>query len=235
VSGEDGGQPRGAGAPPPVGEDADERSQIELVADLDPPGETGRQTKIFATWLLCLLLAVIVASAVGAHLSLDDDGTARARAELARSRAAKTRVALILGLLVPTLITLAVNRRYRRGGGHARGIQIDVTEAGELRIWGRGYGSRVHLAGAEIGERLVDIYAGRLGAWRQRRLRVRGTTSLRGGAREIELATVAVEADLAEGLPLEGGEGDCVELGREDFERLRACVLETAKRVSERA
>lgn len=210
--------------------EADERSLIELSADLDLPGETGRQARIFSAWILCLLLAVIVASLVGAHIAIDDDGTARAAKELARSRADKAKVALVLGLLLPALLTWGVNRRYRRGGGHARGIQVDVTEGGELRIWGRGYGSRVSLRGAEVDERLVDVYAGRLGAWRQRRVRVRGTTTLRGGAREIELATTAREADLGEGLPVEGGEGDCVELGRGDFDRLRALVLEHAKK-----
>jgi len=210
--------------------EADERSLIELSADLDLPGETGRQARIFSAWILCLLLAVIVASLVGAHIAIDDDGTARAAKELARSRADKAKVALVLGLLLPALLTWGVNRRYRRGGGHARGIQVDVTEGGELRIWGRGYGSRVSLRGAEVDERLVDVYAGRLGAWRQRRVRVRGTTTLRGGAREIELATTAREADLGEGLPVEGGEGDCVELAREDFDRLRALVLEHAKK-----
>ncbi|MEO7327886.1 MAG: hypothetical protein ABI193_04870 [Minicystis sp.] len=223
-------------APRPVGErdaraeDADERSLLELTADLDLPGETGRQARIFSAWILCLILAVIVASLVGAHIAADDDGTARAAKELARSRTDKAKVALVLGLLLPALLTWGLNRRYRRAGGHARGIQVDVTEGDELRIWGRGYGSRVSLRGAEIEERLVDVYAGRLGAWRQRRLRVRGTTTLRGGAREIELATTAREADLSEGLSVEGGEGDCVELSREDFERLRAHVVERAER-----
>jgi hypothetical protein len=212
----------------PSGDEADERSLVELRADLDLPGETGRQARIFSAWIVCLILAVIVASLVGAHVSIDDDGTARAAKELSRSRVDKTKVALVLGLLLPALLTFGINRRYRRGGGHARGIQIDVTEAGELRIWGRGYGSRVALRGAEVSERLVDVYAGRLGAWRQRRLRVRGTTTLRGGAREIELATTARELDQGEDLPVEGGEGDCVELAREDFDRLRPLVLEAA-------
>jgi hypothetical protein len=223
-----GQRPAGEPAASDAGDDGDERSLIELTADLDLPGETGRQARIFSAWILCLILAVIVASLVGAHVSADDDGTARAAKELSRSRTDKAKVALILGLLLPALLTWGVNRRYRRGGGHARGIQIDVTEGGELRIWGRGYGSRVSLRGAEIDERLVDVYAGRLGAWRQRRLRVRGTTTLRGGAREIDLATTAREADQSEGLAMEGGEGDCVELSREDFERLRARVIESA-------
>ncbi|MFO0759121.1 MAG: hypothetical protein U0359_21695 [Byssovorax sp.] len=212
------------------GEQDDDRSRIELHADLDLPGETGRQARIFATWLACLLSAVIVASVVGAHVAPDDEHTARGDAEMSRARAAKAKAALVLGLLLPALLTMGLNHRYRRGGAHARGIWIDVTEGGELRIWGRGYGSRVSLQGAEVTERLVDIYAGRLGAWKERRLRVRGTTILPGGAREIELGTQAIVADLDEALPQEGGEGDCVELARDDFDRLRAIVLEATRK-----
>lgn len=198
---------------------------MELRAQLDVPGETGRQTSIFAVWVFCLVLAVVVSSAFGAHLSLADEGSLHAERELARSRSAKARVALVLGLMLPALLTWGVNRRYRRGGGHARGITVDVTVAGELRMWGRGYGSRVRLEGAEISERLVDVYAGRLGAWRQRRLRVRAGTVIRDGSREIELATTAQISDMEEGLRVEGGEGDCIELAREDFDRLRESVM----------
>jgi hypothetical protein len=88
----------------------------------------------------------------------------------------------------------------------------------------------VALPGAEVRERLVDVYAGRLGAWRQRRLRVR--SAARTGGREIELATPARAADMSEGLPVEGGEGDCVELGREAYDRLRAHVVAAAARRS---
>jgi hypothetical protein len=73
-----------------------------------------------------------------------------------------------------------------------------------------------------VKERLVDVYAGRLGAWRQRRLRVRS------GGRELELATTARAADLDEGLPVDGGEGDCVEIDREHFDVLRAHVMALA-------
>jgi hypothetical protein len=76
-----------------------------------------------------------------------------------------------------------------------------------------------------VSERLVDVYAGRLGAWRQRRLRVRGSGPAHG-AREIEVATLAVTGDLESGLRVDGGEGDCVELRREDFERIRSSILE---------
>ena len=109
---------------------------------------------------------------------------------------------------------------------------MDVTGDGELRVWGRGYGARVVLPGSLVQERLVDVYAGRLGAWRQRRLRVRAGSVMaaaRGGSREIELATTATARDLDEGLSVEGGEGDCVEIDRDDFDRIRALVLELAR------
>ncbi len=200
---------------------------LEMRAELDLPGETGRQARIFAAWIVCLALAVIVGSAVGAHVAVEDEGSVRADRELSRSRSAKAKVALVLGLALPGLLTWAINARYRRGGAHARGIFVDVTAGGELRLWGRGYGTRVPLGGAEVRERLVDVYAGRLGAWRQRRLRVR-SLGRRHGGREIELATTARASDAAEGLLVEGGEGDCVEIGRDDFDRLRALVLDAA-------
>ncbi len=199
---------------------------FEAPADLDLPGETGRQARIFAIWFLCLLLAVIVGSVVGAHVAPADEGSSLADQELSRSRTAKGKVALVLGLALPALLTLALDARYRRGGAHARGIVVDVTAGGELRVWGRGYGTRVALPGADVRERLVDVYAGSQGAWRQRRLRVRG------GGREIEIATTACSADLGEGLAVEGGEGDCVELTREAFDKLRAHVIEAAARRS---
>jgi len=216
--------------PRPLDEEPDEESLVETRAELDVPGETGRQARVFAVWVLSLALAVVLSSAVGAHISLDDDGSIRAERELARSRGAKARVALVVGLLLPALLTFALNRRYRRGGGHARGITLDVTRGGEIRIWGRGYGSRVHLEGAHVTERLVDVYAGRLGAWRQRRLRVRAAIAHRDGSRELEIATTARRADMEEGLGVEGGEGDCVEFNRDDFDRVRDCVLASTKK-----
>ncbi len=197
---------------------------FQAQADLDVPGETGRQARIFAVWFVCLALAVIVGSVVGAHVAFEDEGSMRAEQELSRSRGAKARVALILGLALPALLTLALNSRYRRGGAHARGIAVDLTGDGELRVWGRGYGTRVTLAGAEVEERLVDVYAGRLGAWRQRRLRVR--SQARGGGKEIELSTPARASDMGQGLQVSGGEGDCIELDREAFDALRALVFE---------
>ncbi len=202
-------------------------TRVAVTADLDVPGETGRQARVFAVWLFCLALAVAVGSAVGAHVSAWDRDTAAGQEELARSRAAKLKVAVSVGLVLPGLLTWAIGYRYRRGGGHARGIVVDVTSEGELRLWGRGYGSRLPLAGATATERVVDVYAGRLGAWRQRRLRVvRGSrTAARGGVAEIEIATRAVPSDMEQGMRHEGGEGDCVELEREDYELVRAAVL----------
>jgi hypothetical protein len=197
----------------------------EVRADLDVPGETGRQAKIFVVWLACLVLAVIVSSSVGAHIPMSAAGTELAEQELSRSRAAKAKVAVSLGLALPILLTIAVNFRYRRGGAHARGIIVDVTDDGELRVWGRGYGSRLVLRGATATERLVDVYAGRLGAWRQRRLRVRAGLTSTPGAREIELATMAVASDSEGELGLFGGEGDCIELRREDYELVRTHAL----------
>jgi hypothetical protein len=198
-------------------------SLVEVAASLDLPGETGRQARIFAAWALCLALAVIVGSIL----------RARSEDDLSRARADKAKVAIVLGLALPALLTLGLNRSYRRGGGHARGITVDVTESGELRIWGRGYGARVVLSGSLVQERLVDVYAGRLGAWRQRRLRVRAgsvAAAARGGSREIELAAMATARDLDESLTVEGGEGDCVEIDREDFDRIRALVLELSSK-----
>ena len=206
---------------------------LEVQAELDLPGETGRQARIFVAWLLCLALAVAVGSAVGAHVDPSDEGSLRAEHELSRARAAKAKVALFLGLLLPGALTFAIDARYRRGGAHARGIVVDVTGDGELRVWGRGYGTRIELAGAEVKERLVDVYAGRLGAWRQRRIRVVRAVGRGSGGREIEIATLARASDMSEGLPVEGGEGDCIEIARDVFDRLRALVIEARSRSRE--
>jgi hypothetical protein len=200
---------------------------LEVRAELDVPGETGRQARVFCIWLFCLAAAVIGGSRVGAHIPMSAAGTARADEELSRSRVDKAKVAFVLGLVLPALLTLGLNYRYRRGGGHARGVIVDVTGDGELRVWGRGYGSRLALSGAQVSERLVDVYAGRLGAWRQRRLRVKSAFRASTGVSEIELATPATASD--GGLRVEGGEGDCVELGREDYEKVRALALKAAE------
>ena len=180
------------------------------------PGETRRQAVVFAIWLFCLLGAVAVGSAVGAHIPAYVSDEEAQKEELSRSRWARAEVALVLGLALPSLLTLYVTRRRRRGGPHARGIRLEITEEGELRLWGRGYGSRLTLEGARVEERLVDLYAGRLGAWRERRLLVTG------GGRLIAIGTLATEQDT--GLTVQGGEGDCVEFEREDFMRVRAAL-----------
>jgi hypothetical protein len=203
---------------------------LEVRADLDVPGETRRQARVFLAWFLCLAAAVVASSIAGAHVPMSKEGTAWADEQLAQARARRVKIALALGLLLPALVNVAINRRYKRGGAHARGIIVDVTADGELRIWGRGHGTRVALASARATERLVDVYAGRLGAWRQLRLRVRGAPGSRYGAAEIELSTPATAADAEGSRQLEGGEGDCVELAREDFERIRAAVVARANR-----
>jgi hypothetical protein len=189
---------------------------VSIRASLDVPGETRRQAVVFAIWFLCLAAAVFVSSVVGTHIPAYVSDPDAQEQELSRSRTARAKVAVLIGLLCPTLLTIYVSRRRRRGGPHARGIRLEITQEGELRLWGRGYGTRLPLAHARVREHLVDLYAGRLGAWRERRL------SVSIGAREIEVGTRASEED--EGLPLEGGEGDCVEFDREDFMRLRASL-----------
>lgn len=201
---------------------------LEARADLDLPGETARQTKIFAVWVLCLLLALILSSVAASRAGEEGSRAYRTEAELVEKRAARARVGLPVGLLLPALLSWIIHVRHRRGGGHARGIYVDVTKGGELRIWGRGYGARVAIEGGDVAERLVDVYAGRLGAWRQRRLKVRMRKAARGTTLEIEIATPATRADTELGLRVEGGEGDCVELVREDFLRIREAVLAAA-------
>lgn len=197
---------------------------LEARADLDLPGETARQTKIFVTWLLCLAVA-LVGSSIAASRAGEGSSMFRTEQELAEKRAARVRFALPVGLLLPAVLSWVIHHRHRRGGGHARGIYVDVTRDGELRVWGRGFGSRVSIDGAEVIERLVDVYTGRLGAWRQRRLKVRAKQSIRGTVAELEIATLAEAADDELGLRVEGGEGDCIELTREDFLRVRDAVL----------
>jgi hypothetical protein len=191
---------------------------LSIQASLDVPGETRRQAAVFVIWLSCLIAAVVAGSAVGTHIPADVSDVETQNEELSRSRWARAEVALVLGLAAPALLTIYVTRRRRRGGPHARGIRLEITEEGELRLWGRGYGTRLVLAEARIDERCVDLYAGRLGAWRERRLVVSS------GARQIAIGTLANEDDA--GLPLQGGEGDCVEFEREDFLRVRAAIAE---------
>jgi hypothetical protein len=190
---------------------------LSIRASLDVPGETRRQAVVFAIWLLCSIAAVVAGSAVGTHLPMDSGDAELEKKELARSRVARMQVAFVVGFATPLLLTWWVTRRRRRGGPHARGIVLEITEGGELRLWGRGYGTRLPLNEARIDERLVDIYAGRLGAWRERRLTVAT------GARTIAFGTPAHDAD--SDLPAQGGEGDCVEFDRDDFLRMRDAIM----------
>ena len=176
---------------------------------------------MFAIWLFCLLAAVGVGSAVGTHIPAYVSDEEAQKEELSRSRWARAEVALVLGLGLPSLLTLYVTRRRRRGGAHARGIRLEITEEGELRLWGRGYGSRLPLDGARVEEKLVDLYAGRLGAWRERRMVVSSA------GKQIAIGALATEEDT--GLMVQGGEGDCVEFEREDFLRVRAAIEDTTR------
>jgi hypothetical protein len=196
--------------------EGDEGVVLSVRASLDVPGETRRQATVLGIWLFCLAAAVAVGSSVGTHIpaSVDDEETQEQ--ELHRSRWARAEVALVLGLLFPLAATWFVTWRRRRGGPHARGIRVEVTRRGELRLWGRGYGTRVPLERARVEERLVDLYAGRLGAWRERRLVVSA------GGRVIAVGTPATEDDVD--LPAQGGEGDCVELERAEYVRLRDAI-----------
>lgn len=194
---------------------------VEVRADLDVPGETGRQARVFMIWFGCLALAVLLGVIARPRVSVGEEWTVRGKKEIARSQSDRLKVAATAGLLLPALLTWGLGYWRRRGGGHARGIVIDVTRRGELRVWGRGYGQRIYLPGAVVTERLVDVYAGRLGAWRQRRVRIRrATVSPEGGSSELELATPARASDMDEGLRAEGGEGNCIELDREAYEAI---------------
>ena len=171
----------------------------------DPPAETRRMTLIFLACLFFSIVGLVLAS--GAKT---ESGKQRTREKL---RAAA--IALGGGLLTIGVITA----RYRPGGGYARGIVLELTGA-EVRLWGRGYGTRVgFLEVARVRHRLVDTYLGRLGAMRQLRLAVEG------GGKQIEVATEALVEDRARGLKAEGGEGDCVLLDRDDFDAFERALL----------
>ncbi|MBM4376240.1 MAG: hypothetical protein FJ095_14245 [Deltaproteobacteria bacterium] len=201
---------------------------LEVRGELDVPGETGRQARVFALWFAFLLLAVVVASYRRPSIPERARGTDEGVQLLAAYRRERATIALSLGLLLPGLATAWLTHRHRRGGAHARGIVVDITSDGELRLWGRGYGQRVLLEGAEVSERLVDLYSGRLGAWRERRISVRSRKVLPGSPSLLELGTLADDADERVGLPLVGGEGDCIEVARADYlaivQRIRALV-----------
>jgi len=211
---------------------------LEIRGELDVPGETGRQARVFALWVACLLLSVVVAAYRRPRIPERARGTDEGVQLLAAHRRERATIALSLGLLLPGLATAWLTHRHRRGGAHARGIVVDITSDGELRLWGRGYGQRVLLQGAEVSERLVDLYSGRMGAWRERRLSVRACKVLPGNPSVLELGTLADQVDEQVGLPLVGGEGDCVEVSHADYlalvQRVRALV-DLAAEAEERA
>jgi hypothetical protein len=202
---------------------------LRFAAALDPPGETKRQVVTFVIWLSFLGAAVATAALVGTHAPSSIDAlttypaTQQTRNELHRSQLARLRIAVVLGVFAPTVLTSLLSRRHRRNGPYARGIFVELTGS-ELRIWGRGYGSRVTILGARTEERLVDVYAGRLGAWRQIRLR------LRTKHQTLELAAPAIAGDEGR-LHVEGGEADCIELAREDYDALRTEIFRRASNV----
>jgi len=203
---------------PPTGD-----PELVVRVDLDVPGETSRQARVFAIWLFCLATAVTVAVVRRPYVPPTRRSTEAQDDMMAAYRRERFGIAVGLGLILPGLLTWWVTHRRRRGGPHPRGIRVAVTPDGQLLLWGRGYGQRLRLQDAELEEFLVDVYTGRLGAWRQRRLRIRAKRLLPNMPTTLELATL-VDDDTTLDLPLVGGEGDCVELTHDDFEAVRAAV-----------
>jgi hypothetical protein len=199
-----------------------ERYELEVQADLDVPGETSRQARVFTVWFFCLAFAVSVAIARRPYFPPTRRATAETEEAMVAYRRERFAIAFGLGLILPGLWTWWLTHRRRRGGPHARGITVAVTAEGELRIWGRSYGQRLHLPGATLEQFLVDVYTGRTGAWRQRRLRVRAARPISGMPSAIELATPAERSD--PDLSLVGGEGDCLELDREAFNQVLKAI-----------
>lgn len=202
--------------------------KVQVRAELDVPGETGRQTRVFLLWLVSLALAVGIASCRASTVTRSMRAEASDVQALEQGRKVRVAWGIFLGFAMPLVLTALINRRRRRHGAHARGIVVDVTDGDELRIWGRGYGQRVQLDNAHVSERLVNAYCGRLGSWGQRRLCVRGRAGKR--VAEIELATPAEEADYDDGLEEIAGEGDCIELGREGYEAIRRVAMQRSRK-----
>lgn len=172
---------------------------------LDPPAETTRMALIFLTCLLFSIAGLVLASRAKA-----DSGVERTKGKLLAAA-----IALSGGLFTIGLIS----SRYRPGGAHARRIVLELTHD-EVRLWGRGYGTRVGYRDVvRVRYRLVDAYLGRLGAMRQLRI------GIEGAGRSIEVASDALVDDLARGLTAEGGEGDCIVLDRDDFDHFERALL----------
>lgn len=199
------------------------KHELVVEVDLDVPGETARQARVFVLWFLCLGIAVAAAAFRRPQMS-PAERDSEATTTLMESYRRDVLGIAALGLLLPGILTWWTRVRRRRGGPHARGIAVAVTEDGELRLWGRGYGQRVSLAGAQVNERLVDVYSGRMGQWRQRRLSVRAGRPLPGLPAELQVATPAVAEDETLGFTLVGGEGDCVELNRDNYLQVQRLV-----------
>ncbi|GAC1352382.1 MAG: hypothetical protein NVS3B20_14220 [Polyangiales bacterium] len=181
----------------------------------DPPSETKRMALMFLTCLVFSLVGVVLASRAQI-----EPGFRRQREKLLA-----VTVALVGGLLTMGL----VSRRFRPGGGHAHGIVLELTDS-ELRLWGRGYGTRIAYRDVlRLRRRIVDTYLGRLGAMRQLRVAVEGA------GRTIEVATEAVASDFAKSSTTdreeartsapEGGEGDCIVLSRSEFDAFESALL----------
>ncbi len=193
-------------------------TKLHVNADLDTPGETRRQLAVFGIWAGCLALAV--ALTVVRRPTSSNTAAPIAPDRMTEHKRERLLIGAGLGVLLPALLCWWITHRRRRGGPHAKGIVIDVTDDAELRIWGRGYGQRVALPGARVSETLVDVYTGRMGAWRQRRLIVRAARPIPGMPVELVLATPFEDEDLDLDLPLIGGEGDCIEVRRADYQRV---------------
>src|SRR5579859_1903325 len=118
---------------------------MRFSAALDPPGETRRQVISFGIWVGFLLVAVVTAASTGrraAAVAPLDSGEGEVQAAAPPARRGRLEIALLLGILAPAATVYVWSRRYRRNGAHPRGITVELTE-GELRVWGRGYGTRV--------------------------------------------------------------------------------------------
>src|SRR5438132_435265 len=109
-------------------------SRASYRADLDPPNDTRRQIRVFAIWATCLAMAVAAGITLRARIPLGEELSQAGQDEMSRSRLARLETAVLFGLLLPACLTFALARHYRRGGGHARGIFVEVAED-ELRLW----------------------------------------------------------------------------------------------------
>ena len=190
----------------------DKESHVSVRAELDLGSETKRLRRVLFLWLVCLGLAIGVAASLGRR----DEAEGDARASFLLI------VVTAFALLVPGAVSLISARRRRRGGLHARGIVVEVTSDGLLRVVGRGYRVEVRLGCARVEERVVGLDAGRRAIVAQRRLRVASSTD--DQASVLELATPATVDEFDTAPVPHAVDGDCVELSREDYGRVRAAL-----------